>query len=265
MSEENNAHISDIGRDLQIKQHEISTTLTDERSEKTSKTSEKTMGFLQPKEESKEHKEEEGNNSQVTYELLTKKYLSHKRGRRKKKKAKKSKKVDIEDQYYDQLVKNLLSVEQDNEAEDTKDVDPMMILDLLQKVAVLIESKRDERKPRKKRITKSLEERKKDALETIKTKITVEQFCDLALNVLKIPKMGTSVNITKDDLKAKNINKVEKKLKEYEEANKGKIIQSIVSLTESKPEKIMSVEDMINNDSDLSESLDESESDSDEL
>ena len=118
---------------------------------------------------------------------------------------------------------------------------------------------------RKNKITKSLEDRKKDALETIKTKITIEQFCDLALNVLKIPKMGDSVNITKDDLKAKNITKVERKLKEYEEQNKGKVIKPIVSLTQKKEPEKKTIEDMINHDSDLSESLDESEDDSDEL
>ena len=125
--------------------------------------------------------------------------------------------LDIEDQYYDQLIENFLSSENCDSIKDDIEVDPMTVLDIVQKLSVLIENKSDLKRPRKNKITKSLEDRKKDALETIKTKITIEQFCDLALNVLKIPKMGDSVNITKDDLKAKNITKVERKLKEYEE------------------------------------------------
>ena len=266
MSTEINLHRNHSEKEHQNKQKEISGSITEEKTESTSKYSENINKCVELKEDLNptcEHKEEK--QSEVTYEMLTKKYISRKRKRGKKKKVKKAKKVDIEDQYYDQLIENFLSSENCDSIKDDIEVDPMTVLDIVQKLSVLIENKSDLKRPRKNKITKSLEDRKKDALETIKTKITIEQFCDLALNVLKIPKMGDSVNITKDDLKAKNITKVERKLKEYEEQNKGKVIKPIVSLTQNKEPEKKTIEDMINHDSDLSESLDESEDDSDEL
>lgn len=266
MSTEINFHSNNCEKNInQDKQNEISERMTVEKSESTSKCSEHINKCVELKEDKNAPEDKEENQSQVTYEMLTKKYISRKRKRGKKKKVQKGKKVDIEDQYYDQLIENFLSSENCDSIKDDIEVDPMTVLDIVQKLSVLIENKSDLKRPRKNKITKSLEDRKKDALETIKTKITIEQFCDLALNVLKIPKMGDSVNITKDDLKAKNITKVERKLKEYEEQNKGKVIKPIVSLTQNKEPEKKTIEDMINHDSDLSESLDESEDDSDEL
>ena len=50
------------------------------------------------KEDKNAPEDKEENKSQITYEMLTKKYISRKRKRGKKKKVQKGKKVDIEDQ-----------------------------------------------------------------------------------------------------------------------------------------------------------------------
>ena len=90
MSTEINFHSNNCEKNInQDKQNEISERMTVEKSESTSKCSEHINKCVELKEDKNAPKDKEENQSQVTYEMLTKKYISRKRKRGKKKKVQK--------------------------------------------------------------------------------------------------------------------------------------------------------------------------------
>ena len=62
----------------------------------------------------------------------------------------------------------------------------------------------------------------------------------------------------------KNIKKLDKKIKEFEEENKNKNIVPIIEEEKKEEDLLKTIREMINNDSDLSESIDEDSDDESE-
>ena len=80
----------------------------------------------------------------------------------------------------------------------------------------------------------------------------------------KKKKFGETLNITIDDITVKNIKKLDKKIKEFEEENKNKNIVPIIEEEKKEEDLLKTIREMINNDSDLSESIDEDSDDESE-
>lgn len=209
----------------------------------------------------------ENTQEKTTYETLIQKFLSNKRkrkGKKKKKQPKKKKTLNVVDEYYYKKSSDFLApFLNDNEEIEDKIISPKTCIAIFQNLAELLQTKKNISGTKKPKILskEEFEEKQKEIFEKIKKKISKEQFCFLASDILKKKKFGETLNITIDDITMKNIKKLEKKIEEFEEENKNKKIIPIIEEKKKEENLLKSIREMINNDSDLSESIDENSDD----
>ena len=213
---------------------------------------------------------EENTQVKPTYETLMQKFLSNKRkrkGKKKKKQPKKKKTLNVVDEYYYKKSSDFLAPYlNDNEENEDKIISPKTCIAIFQNLAELLQTKKNITGTKKPKIISKEEftEKQKEIFEKIKKKISKEQFCFIASNILKKKKFGETLNITIDDITVKNIKKLDKKIKEFEEENKNKNIVPIIEEEKKEEDLLKTIREMINNDSDLSESIDEDSDDESE-
>lgn len=249
----------------------------DKKNKNTKKNTQKKKTTKNNENEDKENHEEPQSNN--TFEKMIKKFQQKHKKQAKKSHPSKPSKYSLNDEYYGQKVDELLKkVEAKNHifSDDEPSInnnnnnkeDPKVLNDQFQVFEALSEliSKKSDRRNRKKQ--KGMVERRNEAMENIKTKLNVEQVKYLVENILKLPIIGNHLTFQPSDIKKNNISQIEKKIKEWDEINKkDPNFMSIQQYNEKYNNDIKIQEENKNNqnnilsNSDLSDSLDESNSD----
>lgn len=218
----------------------------------------------------KQKKIKEKKQKPITYENMLKKFKKTQKKQPKPKKEKKPSKKSIENEYYTKKLEEMLGINlnEGNNEDDDIEIDENELkqhLDVLYSISKAIENKSDRRNRNTK--SKPAAERRKEIFEKMKDKLNQEQIVDIAKNILKIEQIGNQICLQPEDIKKKHFSHIEKKIKEYDEINKKNPQFISVKGEMAKTNNNLPINDEVEqikkilSNSDLSDSLSESDSD----